>query len=63
MTRLVSFRWKPDFLGQEWYKNNPANTYLSNETKMEMMEFYILGEADDLDSEAELYIQEYNNTN
>jgi hypothetical protein len=63
MTKLVSFRWKKDFIDQEWYKEHPADKYLDWESKAGMMELYILGEEDDLDSEAELYIHEYNNTN
>jgi hypothetical protein len=64
MTKFVSFRWKKDFIEQDWYKKHPASSYLSKDAKIDMMEAYILGETEmDLDSEAELFIEEYNNTN
>lgn len=62
MTKFVSFRWKEEFKDSPWYKQNPAEQYLSWQTKVDMMELYILGE-EDLDSEAEIFIEEYNNTN
>lgn len=58
MTKFVSFRWKKDFDNNDWHKINPAEKYLSWQTKANMMELYILGE-EDLDSEAEVFIEEH----
>lgn len=62
MTKFVTIRWKKDFLDVPWYKENPAEDYLSWQSKADLMELYILGE-EEKDSEAEVIIEEYNNTN
>lgn len=63
MTKLVGYRWKHDFLGIDWYKEHPADKYLDDSSKLELLELYVLGIPDDLDSEAEVYLFDYNNTN
>jgi hypothetical protein len=62
MTKFVSFRWKEDFKDSPWHEQHPAEQYLSWQSKADLMELYILGE-EDKDSEAEVFIDEYNNTN
>jgi len=62
MSKFVSFRWKDDLKDIPWYQLHPAETYLSWHSKADLMELYILGE-EDKDSEAEVYIDEYHNTN
>lgn len=53
----VYYCWKDDLKSLEWYKNNPAEIYLSDQTKVQMLEQYILGRNDsDLDAEAEIKV-------
>ena len=49
-------KWKDDFLGIMWYQNNPASVYLDGETQLEMINKFLSGEDNDLDSEAEVVI-------
>ena len=58
----MSFRWKKEFKNSPWHEQNPAESYLSWQAKADIMELYILGE-EDLDSEAEIFIDDYINTN
>lgn len=62
MTKLVGYRWKDVFQDNEWHQQNPAEKYLSWESKAQMLELLVLGE-EDWDSEAEVYIFDYDNTN
>jgi len=55
--RLV-IRWKPAFLTQTWYLENPAHKYLNAESINTMLVNYILGLPDDADSEAEVFVEE-----
>lgn len=52
----LKYKWKDEFLQTEWYQKNPAETYLSPETKRNMMLLFINNLPDDLDSEAEIIL-------
>lgn len=54
--KRVSFRWKAEFINDDWYQDNPADQWLNLQEKLALLENYILG-IEDLDSEVEVYIE------
>lgn len=55
MIKCVYYQWKEDFKEINWYKQNDANNYLSDSSKLQMLINYIL-EIEDKDSEAEVVV-------
>lgn len=56
--RRIRFVWKDDFQNEPWYVKNPAHSYLSIESKLSILEEYIL-EEEDRDSEATFEVVEW----
>ena len=52
----IKFKWKDQFLDEDWYKDNPAETYLSDKSKQNMILLWI-NNVPDLDSEAEIVLE------
>lgn len=57
-TKRIKFKWKDEYNSQ-WYKDHLADTYLSCDSKLSILEEYILS-IDDKDSEATFDVVENN---
>ena len=55
--KQITFQWKKDFLETQWYKDNPAGSYLSDHSKVQLLIEYITGNFD-LDSEVEVVVND-----